>query len=205
MKVIATLCTAASISAHWDGALKGHYALHHYQKSGQLINAAEESGAVVIFHRDSSPSPAEDIRAILGADPTLRILVLSDVPSFQEGDALLRMGIKGYGNARLHPVALLQALAVIGEGNHWYYPEFMQHLIQAAVQNSGDASGESLLAGLSERERETALMVADGLSNKEIAARMGITERTVKAHLGAIFAKLGVKDRVGLILRIRGR
>jgi DNA-binding NarL/FixJ family response regulator len=47
--------------------------------------------------------------------------------------------------------------------------------------------------------------VVQGRTNKEIAVTLGITERTVKAHLGAIFAKLGVRDRLQLALRLRSR
>jgi DNA-binding NarL/FixJ family response regulator len=60
-------------------------------------------------------------------------------------------------------------------------------------------------AGLTEREREVARAVASGASNKEIARRLGITERSVKAHTGAIFEKLGVRDRLQLSLVVHGR
>lgn len=57
---------------------------------------------------------------------------------------------------------------------------------------------------LSERELQAAKLVAGGASNKEIADQLAITERTVKAHLSAIFEKLGVRDRLQLSLRING-
>ena len=59
-----------------------------------------------------------------------------------------------------------------------------------------------MLEGLTEREKDVALAVAEGQSNKLVARELGITERTVKAHLGAVFRKLGVKDRMQLILRL---
>jgi DNA-binding NarL/FixJ family response regulator len=57
---------------------------------------------------------------------------------------------------------------------------------------------------LSEREAQVARLVAAGFSNREIADRLAITERTVKAHLTAIFEKLGLRDRLQLSLRING-
>ena len=57
---------------------------------------------------------------------------------------------------------------------------------------------------LSEREVQVARMVAAGASNKEIASRLAITERTVKAHLAASFEKLAVRDRLQLALRVNG-
>ena len=57
---------------------------------------------------------------------------------------------------------------------------------------------------LTKRERQVAQSVSNGLSNREIAARLNISERTVKARLTAVFQKLGVRDRVQLALLMRG-
>ena len=62
---------------------------------------------------------------------------------------------------------------------------------------------DALLGSLTERERAVAEAVAAGLSNKEVARRLDITERTVKAHLSAAFRKLGVRDRMQLVVRLR--
>jgi len=205
MKTLILFSTAESILGHWQSALKEHYALQSYAGAEKLLDAlADDSGGTILFHADSSASPQEALRTLMTCSPGLKVFVLSDVPSFHEGEALLTTGIRGYGNARIHPAALLQALQIIEGGSHWFYPDFMQHLVLAVTQRS-DAADSSLLARLSEREQEAALMVADGLQNREIAQKMGITERTVKAHLSAIFTKLGVKDRVGLALLLRGR
>jgi RNA polymerase sigma factor (sigma-70 family) len=69
-------------------------------------------------------------------------------------------------------------------------------------ENARRAVG-ALLASLTERERGVAEAVASGLSNKEVARRLGITERTVKAHLSSAFRKLGVRDRMQLVVRLR--
>lgn len=205
MKQLHLFSTAESILRHWQGALKDHYTLHTYTDVNTLLNTITDEGEeIVLFHTDSSAAPQETLRTITVSCPGLSLFALSDVPSFHEGEALLSAGIKGYGNARIHPAALLQALQIIEGGSHWFYPDFMQHLVLAVTQRS-EAADPSLLARLSDREQETAMMVADGLQNRQIAQKMGITERTVKAHLSAIFAKLGVKDRVGLALLLRGR
>ena len=59
-------------------------------------------------------------------------------------------------------------------------------------------------AALSDRETQVARLVSAGASNKEIAENLLITERTVKAHLSAVFEKLGVRDRLQLSLRVNG-
>jgi len=58
---------------------------------------------------------------------------------------------------------------------------------------------------LTPRERDVAIEVAHGATNKEVAQRLNITERTVKAHLGAVFEKLGVRDRLQLVLEFKDR
>jgi len=60
------------------------------------------------------------------------------------------------------------------------------------------------MSALSERERDVALMIDQGKSNREIGDALFISERTVKAHLSSIYKKLHVEDRVHLILRLRG-
>ncbi len=90
---------------------------------------------------------------------------------------------------------------LIKSGNIWLYPSFMQELIaQSFVQTN---SKNELLEKLSLREKETALEVAKGKSNKEIAIELNITERTVKAHLSSIFEKVGASDRFTLALMLK--
>lgn len=94
-------------------------------------------------------------------------------------------------------------------GGLWVGPELLARVIRAAVpaaRADADAlAAGALLAALSAREREVAEAVAEGLTNKVVAARLGITERTVKAHLATVFDKLGVRDRLQLALRVSRR
>jgi len=69
----------------------------------------------------------------------------------------------------------------------------------SAIDENVNAS-EDRLAVLTKRELEVARTVAGGSSNKEVARQLGITERTVKAHVGAVFQKLKVRDRLHLAL-----
>ncbi len=129
------------------------------------------------------------------------VLVLSDTPSFTEGTHLLSLGIRGYLNTYTHRDNLLQAIHSIETGNIWIYPEFIQEMIKQTSSTLTDHS--DILTKLTDREEETALLVAKGLSNKEIAVRLDITERTVKNHLTHIFEKLEVNDRFSLALLLK--
>jgi len=90
---------------------------------------------------------------------------------------------------------------VARHGGLWVGPELMARVVGAAGRALAPLAKaqQPLLSG---REAEVAREVVKGLSNKEIAAKLGITERTVKAHMGAIFEKLGVRDRLQLVLRL---
>ena len=77
--------------------------------------------------------------------------------------------------------------------------------IAASAMDESASTSVDRLSVLSKRELEVARTVAGGSSNKEIARQLGITERTVKAHVGAVFQKLGVRDRLHLALVVNGQ
>ena len=74
--------------------------------------------------------------------------------------------------------------------------------IAELTPSSGDAAAGPSADGLTQREREVALLVADGLRSREVAERLGIASQTVKSHLKTIFDKLGVRNRVELARRL---
>lgn len=148
---------------------------------------------VVITDLESAPR-------VMSAREELKVMVLSDQPSFAEGSALLQKGIKGYANTHIHLLHLTQAIEVINSGNIWLYPSFMQELITSSVAKA--ETKNEILDQLTAREQETALLVAEGKSNKEIAIALNITERTVKAHLTSIYTKTGLTDRLSLAKNI---
>jgi DNA-binding NarL/FixJ family response regulator len=101
---------------------------------------------------------------------------------------------------------LFQVQEVVERGHVWVGKGLMQKLLQAAQSGAkapaSDANGWQEL--LTEREREVATLAANGASNMAIARDCGISERTVKAHLSAVFAKLNITDRLQLALRVHG-
>jgi len=129
------------------------------------------------------------------------VFVLSSKPNFVEGMALLSQGVKGYGNLYMQPSYMQQALDTIAKGDVWLYPQFVQMMIKSFSKNL-HVNTDEIFNLLSPREKEIALLVKEGLSNKEIAAQLSITERTTKAHLSSIYEKLHVKDRVSLVIKI---
>ncbi len=99
------------------------------------------------------------------------------------------------------PEELLAAIRVVAEGDSVVAPSITRRLLDQFAGQLGPGPAEDpRLAQLSEREREVLLLVAQGLSNAEIAARVHIAEATVKTHVGRILAKLQLRDRVQAVV-----
>jgi DNA-binding NarL/FixJ family response regulator len=143
-------------------------------------------------------------RSLLGGIP---LVVLSDQPDDDEALAALSAAARGYCNSHASPTVLRQIAAVVLAGGLWIGESLMGRLLTATarlpvVVEKGNPEWQDKLT---DREREVAQAVAAGASNKEIARQLGITERTVKGHVGAILEKLSLRDRLQLALTISGR
>lgn len=136
--------------------------------------------------------------------PECSLVVIANSPDTDQALRALEAGARGYCHAYAVPTLLREVAQVVGMGGLWVGPELLTRLVGAVRRRLPPAQDE-VDEILSAREAEVARAVAAGHSNKEVAARLGITERTVKAHLGAAFEKLKVRDRLQLVLRLSGR
>lgn len=159
-------------------------------------------GALLWLHEEALPQPRleEAIRAAKEKCPLAGIVVISNLPNQQKALLALQSGARGYCHAQAAPQMLQQVATVIANGGLWIGPELMNRIIAATGPMLAPESTHPALDRLTPREREVALAVGQGISNKEVAALLDITERTVKAHLGAIFEKLSVRDRLHLVV-----
>ena len=156
---------------------------------------------------DGSEWLQANLQAILQRYVDARIVVLSNVPSQQESLAVMQLGVVGYCHAYSEAAVLAEVKAVVEHGGIWLGQELLLHLIGPSRQQVPARPQEAarLLQILTPREQEVARQAAQGLSNKEIARQLDITERTVKAHLSSSFERLGVKDRLQLALMLNDR
>ena len=135
------------------------------------------------------------------------LVVLSDVPDEVMVLSALAAGAAGCCNTHAAPEVLKQVALVVGNGGLWVGQALLQQLVTGTAQaltNKAEPLTDDWSTLLSEREIQVVRLVAGGASNKEIARQLDITERTVKAHLTAVFEKLGVRDRLQLSLRVNG-
>lgn len=133
----------------------------------------------------------------------MKLLVLSSRPSDDVGRQVLAAGASGYAHAYSTPATLDSILQSIATGNIWLGRSLLQRLLQD-VGTRLPEPGVQWADALSQREQEVARFAAMGDSNAEIADRLSISERTVRAHLSAIFEKLQVSDRLMLALKVHG-
>lgn len=131
-----------------------------------------------------------------------KILVLDRTPDIKTAKELLNHGVKGYGNALMREHFLVSAIQTIKDGMIWLYPAFTSVLIDKISSNKKDITSPEV-STLSRREKEVSLLLKDGHTYKEIAYKLGITARTVKAHAQNSYIKLDVKDRLGLALLLK--
>jgi DNA-binding NarL/FixJ family response regulator len=160
---------------------------------------------VPVSHKDWM----DKVSALAQAEPQRYVVVLSPLPYDAEGLRAINAGARGYCHLHAVPELLREVGQAVQGGALWVGPELVERIVAATREllgRAGPAATAALppvdLSVLSAREMEVARVVAAGKSNKEVAAQLHISERTVKAHLGAIFEKLGVRDRVQLVLRL---
>ncbi|MFW1677894.1 response regulator transcription factor [Pontibacter sp. JAM-7] len=176
-----------------------------------LQSAVIADPAVVFVHISSiSADEYQQLVAILHKTPALKLVAGDDVPDDDRGMQCLQDGFSGYTNTFVTPVIQQQIISTVSRDEIWAGPEVLQKLVQKllhrpAVLNSYTPAPDERLKDLSEREQDVLSELSKGMSNKEIARTLDITERTVKAHLSSIFSKTGMSDRVSLVLLLSGK
>ncbi|HEV3053958.1 MAG TPA: response regulator transcription factor [Solirubrobacteraceae bacterium] len=139
-----------------------------------------------------------------GSDSRIIILTTFDLDEYAYG--ALRAGASGFLLKDAPPPDMLSAIRAVATGDAVVAPsvtrrllsQFVQHLPDPNHKTPGDAAER--VESLTPRERELLVEVARGLSNAEIADRLVLSEATVKTHIGRILAKLGLRDRVQIVV-----
>ena len=132
-----------------------------------------------------------------------KVLVLTTFDLDEHAFAALRAGASGFLLKDALPDELVAALRAVADGDAVLTPRVTRLLIASAgdhLPGGAPSAQDAQLAALTERERDVLLEVARGRSNTEIAARLFLSEATVKGHVGRLFAKLAVRDRVQAVV-----
>jgi len=174
----------------------------------ERIGASEP--AAILLDSELLEKPLErQVGEIVDVAGAARVIVLTPVFIEDEEIALLKAGAKGCCRRGIDPDSLQQVLSVTSNGGVWVTRSLLPRLVSElrkyvdAHRKPAETSADDSLAELTQREREIVRLIVDGSSNKEVASSLNISERTVKGHLSNVFQKLGVTDRLKLMLYVR--
>ena len=208
IEVVILICSDnQAVRSRWHSLLKDNphklYLADSVLELTRLLAVNEIE--LLLLHR--SLIDKKTLANIRNAAPATKIFLLSDRPNDDEGVAFLKLGVIGYANTYISPTRLNEAVDIVSFGAVWVGQKIMQRLIREAASTNNPAlpqNNDHLLRGLTAREQQIAQLVVKGLSNPEIAKQLDIVERTVKAHLSAIYAKTGTSSRLNLALLLKG-
>jgi DNA-binding NarL/FixJ family response regulator len=145
----------------------------------------------------------EATRQIIAADARVRIIVLTTFDLDEYTYAALRAGASGFLLKDAPPAELLAAIRAVASGDAVIAPSVTRRLLEMIVEHLPDPTQleeDHGIEQLTPREREVLMEVARSHSNAEIAEHLVLSEATVKTHVGRILAKLGLRDRVQIVV-----
>jgi len=181
----------------------------------EVVGEAADGAAVIPLVRQLRPDVvAMDVRMPLldGIEATRAVLrTVEDPPkilvitTFENDEYVyeaLRAGADGFLLKRARPAEIVHAVRLVAEGESLLFPASVRQLAADYGDGGGNRAARAVLerARLTEREAEVLRLMARGLSNAEIAARLVVGTETVKSHVSAVLAKLGARDRTQAVI-----
>lgn len=157
---------------------------------------------VILHHLNDFKDDIEYFIKQIQEYKNIYLIALSNTPTNLEGCKLLRLGYKSYLHSISNYQILKSAIESVITGNIYLYPELMQFLI-SQVGITQENKKDKNLDILTPKEMEVLNLVAKGYSNSKISKELDIAEVTVKKHIGSMFQKLDVKDRLSLALILK--
>ncbi|MEU6229390.1 response regulator transcription factor [Streptomyces sp. NPDC047042] len=145
----------------------------------------------------------ETTRRVCQGDNPPKVLILTTFDLDEYAFSGLKAGASGFMLKDVPPGELLTAIRSVHSGDAVVAPSTTRRLLDRfapMLPSSGERHQHKELERLTSREREVMILVAQGLSNGEIAARLVLSEATVKTHVGRILTKLGLRDRVQVVV-----
>ncbi|MFH9042296.1 response regulator [Streptomyces sp. NPDC017966] len=181
----------------------------------EVVGEAADGAAVIPLVRRLRPDVvAMDVRMPLldGIEATRALLRSVDAPpkilvvtTFENDEYVygaLRAGADGFLLKRARPAEIVHAVRLVAEGESLLFPASVRRLAAEYADGDGNRAARDVLerARLTGREEEVLRLMARGLTNAEIAARLVVGTETVKSHVSAVLAKLGARDRTQAVI-----
>lgn len=189
-----------------SAALNQQYLCFAYRDINALQEAVSVQPADMLICEQGllAANQADLMAALKTVAPDSRILIVGPQQPVSKQIEALKQGARGYFNEELSLDKLSIAIHLILQGEVWVERHLIADLIDEINHAPKiDDAHRKAAANLSPKEREVATLVSHGATNKMIAKKMDITERTVKAHLTTIFQKMNLPDRLSLAIVFR--
>ncbi|AOS64973.1 response regulator [Actinoalloteichus hymeniacidonis] len=139
-------------------------------------------------------------RTLAASNPDIPVLIITTFDLDEYVFSALRAGAAGFLLKDTEPDDLVLAVRAVAAGDGLVSPRVTRRLIAEFASSSPAPPTSSTSVALTARERQTLLLVAEGLSNAEIAASLVVSPSTVKTHVGNVLAKIGARDRVQAVI-----
>ena len=176
-----------------------------------MMKIRSQPPSVVILDSEVMNRPLDQgVAQIIASAGSTRVIVMTPVFDEEEEIALLKTGVKGCCRRGIDPESLKQVLNVTSAGGVWVTRTLVPRLVSElrryaqAARPGAQKKEDDKLRSLTQREKDIVTQIVAGSTNKQVAAALDISERTVKGHLSNIFQKLDVPDRLKLVLYVNG-
>jgi DNA-binding NarL/FixJ family response regulator len=159
-----------------------------------------KANVYVVDAHAAKPATGALLTNLLERCPESRLMVVGEQHNDANSFSLLRLGVKGlltYVEARDQ---LVRALPLVAAGGFWVPRSLLSGFVDSILTGQGRRLKTDSVTNLSRREQEVLDSLLENLSNKEIASKLNIAERTVKFHVSNLLSKFGVRRRADLIL-----
>jgi DNA-binding NarL/FixJ family response regulator len=131
---------------------------------------------------------------------SVKVIVLTTFDLDEYVFEAIRIGANGFLVKDTEPAELLRAVRAVVDGDALLSPRITRRLIEEFATRAKDPGGVPAMTGLTDREREVVALVAQGLTNDEIAGRLVMSAATAKTHVSRAMIKLGARDRAQLVV-----
>jgi two-component system nitrate/nitrite response regulator NarL len=173
-------------------------------RSESLAAIANEAPDIILLDLDLGDENGLDLLPeLIATVPDARIILLTGLRDPQVQRRAILLGAMGLVSKQKAADTLIQAIKKVYAGEVWLDRAMIASILNDRINTSvaADQNVEALrIAKLTDREREVIMLIGEGIKNRQIAARLYISEATVRHHLTSVFAKLGVTDRFELVI-----
>jgi DNA-binding NarL/FixJ family response regulator len=184
----------------WQNNFKKDFKVKHINLQTFSSYSIVGDNDVLVLDIDQFDTIEDIIHHIEQLPKKLKLIAYLKTPRIVHGAYLIKKGFRSYLGKDTPKVLIAQAIKTVLEDNLWLYPELMNYIIKNIhIEQQPD---DNIFESLTQKELEVTQYIAQGFSNREIAQKMDIQLVTVKKHLGSVFGKLNVKDRLSLAILV---